>query len=497
MLAISGGFVRAGTVEDGLAAYQRGDYAIALRLWRPLAAQGNAAAQNDIGWAYLNGKGVPKDYSEAVKWLRLSAAQGNAAAQTNLGWMYQNGVGVPQDYDQAVKWSQLAATQGEALAQTNLGLMYAKRQGVSQDYEEAVRLFRLSAAQGNALAQTTLGWMYQNGQGVPQDYDEAVRFYRLAAAQGNAIAQTDLGLMYQFGQGVSQDYEEAVKLHRLAVAQGNAMGQNNLAFMYLFGQGVPPDDKEAVKLFRLAAAQGNATAQSNLGEMYANGRGVPRDYVHSYMWLAISNGVANSVKLLPQITRNITPTQIALGRKLAEQCKKTNYKRCGEPEGSQPKPVRTTKEVNQTVSSATPLPTPREGNQTSPSATSVPMQSEGGIYVVPVLINNAITLDFVVDSGAADVSIPADVVLTLMRTGTLKAADFQGEQKYTLADGSTVPSQTFRIRSLKVGNKVLENVNGSVASVNGSLLLGQSFLGRFKSWSVDNAKHALILEAAE
>jgi clan AA aspartic protease (TIGR02281 family) len=124
---------------------------------------------------------------------------------------------------------------------------------------------------------------------------------------------------------------------------------------------------------------------------------------------------------------------------------------------------------------------------------SVPMQIEGGIYVVRVLINNAIALDFVVDSGAADVSIPADVAMTLMRTGTLKKSDFLGEKTYLLADGSTVPSQTFSIRSLKVGSKVLENVTGSIASVKGSLLLGQSFLSRFKSWSVDNAKHALLL----
>ena len=127
------------------------------------------------------------------------------------------------------------------------------------------------------------------------------------------------------------------------------------------------------------------------------------------------------------------------------------------------------------------------------SATSVPMQLEGGTYVVPVLINDAITLEFVVDSGAADVSIPADVVMTLMRTKTLNEKDFLGEQTYVLADGSKVPSQTFRIRSLKLGNKVLQNVDGSVASAQGSLLLGQSFLSRFKSWSVDNTKHVLLL----
>ena len=49
------------------------------------------------------------------------------------------------------------------------------------------------------------------------------------------------------------------------------------------------------------------------------------------------------------------------------------------------------------------------------------------------------------------------------------------------------------IRSLRVGDKVLENVTGSVAPVAGGLLLGQSFLTRFKSWSIDNQRQALVL----
>jgi len=112
---------------------------------------------------------------------------------------------------------------------------------------------------------------------------------------------------------------------------------------------------------------------------------------------------------------------------------------------------------------------------------------------VPALINDKIPLDFVIDSGASDVTVPADVVSTLMRTGTLVSADFTGTQIYVLADGSHVPSQTFRIRSLRVGDLVLNNVAASVASANGSLLLGQSFLGRFKSWSIDNDKKVLVL----
>jgi predicted aspartyl protease len=124
---------------------------------------------------------------------------------------------------------------------------------------------------------------------------------------------------------------------------------------------------------------------------------------------------------------------------------------------------------------------------------TIPMQREGGTYTVPVLINNAITLDFVIDSGASDVSVPADVVSTLFRTGTIKESDFIGTQTYVLADGSKVPSMQFRLRSLKVGDKILGDVIASVAPAQGSLLLGQSFLSRFQSWSIDNASHSLLL----
>jgi predicted aspartyl protease len=84
-------------------------------------------------------------------------------------------------------------------------------------------------------------------------------------------------------------------------------------------------------------------------------------------------------------------------------------------------------------------------------------------------------------------------VRTLLRTETTAESDFLGKQTYRMADGSTVPSERFVIRSLKVGNKTLKNVTGSVAPVEGELLLGQSFLSRFKSWSIDNQNQALIL----
>ncbi|MDR3414309.1 MAG: retropepsin-like aspartic protease [Formivibrio sp.] len=124
----------------------------------------------------------------------------------------------------------------------------------------------------------------------------------------------------------------------------------------------------------------------------------------------------------------------------------------------------------------------------------IKLVGDEGILEVPVLINGVLPLNFTIDSGASDVSIPADVALTLTRTGTLQSSDFIGTQTYTLADGSTVPSPIFIIRSLKVGNHVITNIKASISTVNGPLLLGQSFLSRFNSWSIDNGRQVLILK---
>jgi len=97
-------------------------------------------------------------------------------------------------------------------------------------------------------------------------------------------------------------------------------------------------------------------------------------------------------------------------------------------------------------------PRPDEVDKTLSAESDVSLKKVGGTFVVPVEINGAITLDFTLDSGAADVSVPADVFSTLTRTGTIRDTDIIGKQTYILADGSETKSTTFTIRSLKVGN---------------------------------------------
>ncbi len=105
--------------QAGFDAYNSGDYATAYREWLPLAEQGDAKAQFNIGALYDFGEGVLKDDAVAVQWYRLAAAQGDVEAQFNLALMYQYGEGVPQDYMQAYAWFNIAAAQGNKNAVNN------------------------------------------------------------------------------------------------------------------------------------------------------------------------------------------------------------------------------------------------------------------------------------------------------------------------------------------------------------------------------------------
>jgi hypothetical protein len=127
-------------------------------------------------------------------------------------------------------------------------------------------------------------------------------------------------------------------------------------------------------------------------------------------------------------------------------------------------------------------------------ADAVPLRAEDGTLVgVPVLVNEAIVLSFTIDSAASDVSISSKVFSKLVLTGTIKPTDMIDTQSYRLADGNQQRSPRFRFRSLRVGTIEIRNVIGSVAPGEGDLLLGQSFLSKLKSWSIDNESHMLLL----
>jgi clan AA aspartic protease (TIGR02281 family) len=130
---------------------------------------------------------------------------------------------------------------------------------------------------------------------------------------------------------------------------------------------------------------------------------------------------------------------------------------------------------------------------TLPAGHVVSMEPHDGAFVVPVVLNDVMTVKFIVDSGSADVSIPEDVASTLMKSGTMTGADLLGSKTYQLADGSLVPSKIYRMASLRIGGMVMQDVTVRISAAKSSLLLGQSFLSRLKSWSMDNSRKVMII----
>ncbi len=161
--------------EAGLEAYDRGTYATALTEFRPLAQQGHAWAQHNLGVMYSEGQGVPQDYAEAARWYRRAAEQGNAAAQFNLGNSHRDGRGV-QDDAEAVRWYRRAAEEGEALAQYYLAVAYMKGQGVPQDNAQAYMWVTLAVAQGSEYARKARDLLAE--QMTPAQMDKARRLAR-------------------------------------------------------------------------------------------------------------------------------------------------------------------------------------------------------------------------------------------------------------------------------------------------------------------------------
>jgi TPR repeat protein len=95
--------------QTGMDAAHRGDYATALREWRPLAERGDVRAQAMLGALYHDGQDVPRDYVQAREWYEKAAARGYEMAQSNLAALYANGKGVPKNYVRAYMWWSLAA----------------------------------------------------------------------------------------------------------------------------------------------------------------------------------------------------------------------------------------------------------------------------------------------------------------------------------------------------------------------------------------------------
>ena len=268
-------------------------FIIPLRQLVPLAKQGTAAAQCNIGLKHALGEGMAQDPKTALKWFRRSAENGYAHAQYLLGEMYFWGAFVPKNYKKAMKWYQLAAKQGHAEAQCQTGLQYSCNIPGSKNHETALK-----------------------------NYEAALKWYRLGAKQGHVRSQYDLNLMCALlREGLPQDLTKWCNMS-VEAERVEAHAQFRLGLMFSLGLGAKLDWCLAEAFFRRAAEQGYTDAQFILGLTYEVGLGLPLDNIYAHMWLniAASSGECETAsENRDRIAKGMTPADISTAQKRARQ----------------------------------------------------------------------------------------------------------------------------------------------------------------------------------
>lgn len=119
---------------------------------------------------------------------------------------------------------------------------------------------------------------------------------------------------------------------------------------------------------------------------------------------------------------------------------------------------------------------------------SVPLVRGPGVWGVRARINGAVPVTMLVDSGASTVALTPEVVRALREAGALSDGDATGRRVFRTADGRAHESLVLRLRSIELDGLVLRDVVAVVLPEgSGASLLGQSFLGRLRHWSLNRA----------
>jgi hypothetical protein len=243
--------------DEAFGAYQRGLYLTAHNLAKPLAENGNAAAQALIAELLARGLGVKRDQGQAAKWYRLAAEQGIPEAEFQYALLLMQGSFFPRDDAQAMRLMRKAADSGNRLAQFNAAQMIVQAKPGAAGLTEAEPLFRKAANAGLADAQYAMSQLILNGAaGLEPDEAEAIRWMTAAAQQNYDTAQLDLGTWLVEGRRGQRDQEAGFKWLKLAASQGNVAAQNRVAKLYRAGVGVTADKIEAAAWYTLARRAG-------------------------------------------------------------------------------------------------------------------------------------------------------------------------------------------------------------------------------------------------
>jgi len=175
--------------DDGLAARRRGDEELTFAHLLKAAEAGHGPAAYEIGIAYKDGSGTPRDLEAGARWIDAAAERGEPRALLLLGTAYYGGIGVERDYQRAAAYLADAAVQGLPQGQFLLAECFSNGRGVTKNPIWAARWYGKAAAQGHEGAQFAYGVVHAAGLGLPRNRTAGHAWLSLAAAQGHAKAK--------------------------------------------------------------------------------------------------------------------------------------------------------------------------------------------------------------------------------------------------------------------------------------------------------------------
>lgn len=232
------------------------------------AEAGNAVAQQLLGDALVEGRGIERDLARSFQLLQASAAQNYAPGLYSLGLSYQRGEGVAADIGKAAELFARAAEQDYRFALGDLGVMKLTGTGVDRDPAGGIALLERAAAQRDGYALLQLGLAYFESDAVPNDAAKALGYYLAADALGEAQAAAPAAfILLGESAGVEADYEKAARLARKAADAGQGAGYYVLGHMAEKGYGGPADRELARQHYAKGAELGDSFSTEALAAL--------------------------------------------------------------------------------------------------------------------------------------------------------------------------------------------------------------------------------------
>lgn len=295
---------KASRFDEGVAAYDAGDFASAYRIWDELARQDDLAAMRNVAQLLRQGRGVEKDSARAFKLYTEAAEKGLVTAMANLGDMYLAGEGTERNPQAAAAWYARAASAGLSLAQWKLADMYENGTGVPVDKERAQALLERAARNGYVPAQERL-----KARGITLDASAAAMAAPQTPSVPPVVAPGASAPSPSPGDPLSPEIIARMAADDLTIVHAGLAAY------------AAADKKRALQLWQGAASRGVPEAQFRAGLMFAQGEGTAKDVIEAYRWLrhAASQGHPRAIEELARLSATLAPAERAIGESLVRQ----------------------------------------------------------------------------------------------------------------------------------------------------------------------------------